>query len=164
MLVEKVKSIDISGLFNRDGNVDLTEVNFDNVLQDYFSNKVNKILETHDTLDLLSDKISIISYEYYVGTLEYLVYDEQDCLWISYRQLKADELLLVVEYISQNRDILLKYTFYLTTWAKGILEAKKGGIRHLKAVTTVKSKKGQIRKVKFRVTIPFNPEDIEEVD
>ena len=76
MLVEKVKSIDISGLFNRDGNVDLTEVNFDNVLQDYFSNKVNKILETHDTLDLLSDKISIISYEYYVGTLEYLVYDE----------------------------------------------------------------------------------------
>ena len=76
MLVKKAEGIDIPGLFNRDGNIDLTKINFDNILQDDFSNEVNETLGTEATPDLLSDKISIISHEYYAGTLEYLVYNE----------------------------------------------------------------------------------------
>ena len=46
MLVEKVKSIDIPDLFDRDRNADLPEVNFDSILSGDCNDKVNKILRT----------------------------------------------------------------------------------------------------------------------
>ena len=44
-----------------------------------------------------------------------------------------------------------------------MLEAKDSGKCQLKGVTTVKSKKGRIRKVEFRVTVLLNPDHIDEV-
>ena len=45
-----------------------------------------------------------------------------------------------------------------------MLEAKKEGVCCLKAVTTVKTKKRQIRSIRFGVIVPLNLEGIDEVD
>ena len=134
------------------------------VLIDDFSDKVNEILGPTSTPDLIDDTITIVGHQYHARSLEYLVHDAWDCEWRAYEDLKVDEPLLVARYINMNKDMFSKCAFRLKTWAQGVLEAKVGCVRRLRAVTTVKSKKGRTQKMKYGVTIPLNPNNIEEVD
>ena len=52
----------------------------------------------------------------------------------------------------------------LKTQAKGVLEANKGCIQRLNAVTTKKLKKEMIYEVKYSITIPLNSDDIDKID
>ena len=79
IIADKLDGIETLGLVDGDGDVDLTGIEFNNVLRDDFSNEVNKIWGTSSTPDPFSEQITIASHEYHVGSLEYLAHDEWDC-------------------------------------------------------------------------------------
>ena len=78
--------------------------------------------------------------------------------------MKGNKPLLVVKYIEVKKEIFSRYASRLKMWAKDIFEANKGFICRLNAITTKKLKKGRIRKVKYSITIPLNPGDIDELN
>ena len=120
--------VDLSDILDVNGTVDISDVKLDDVLFEDFSNEVNEILVSIPAPDILDKQKTIISHEYYTRSLEYLVHNAWDCVWMKHGQLKADELLLVAKYIEENKNIFSKCASRLKTRVKGIFEANEGCI------------------------------------
>ena len=69
------KDLDLSEIMNEDGIVDISNMNFNKILIDNFSDEVNEILGPLSTPDLINETILIIRYKYHAGLLEYLVHN-----------------------------------------------------------------------------------------
>jgi len=136
----------------------------DDDLLELYEEEVNTILGPPASPLIENEKITIVGHEYHNCLLQYLVHDDWDVAWIPHAQLKTNEPLLVATYVKQNKHLLTRCSSWLTSWADGVLEANNRSIQRLRSVTTSKSKKGRIRKVKYGHAIPNNPEDVEELD
>ena len=70
--------VNLSDILDKNGIVDISDMNFDNILLENFSNEMNEILGPILALDILDEQISIIDHKYHARSLEYLVHNAWD--------------------------------------------------------------------------------------
>ena len=69
-----IDGADISNILDENGIVNISNMNFNNVLLEDFSNEANAILGPPFTLDLNNKSISNVEYKYHTRFLEYMVF------------------------------------------------------------------------------------------